>query len=125
MAIAIFDKNNNQFHRCLETSSKVSECGYDNADWWKNVTVSDSDWAAIIDGTKLPVSVNDSNEITWEEDFHQVDTTQEEAQEDQGALVISSCQFLNLLDHNHGTLVAVVQAQDQVDRLVVQEVAQV
>ena len=67
MAIAIFDKNTNQFHRCLETSSKVSECGYDNADWWKNVTVSDSDWAAIIAGTKLPVSVNDSNEITWVE----------------------------------------------------------
>jgi hypothetical protein len=69
MAIAIFNKNTNQFHKCLETSSKVTECGYDNADWWKNVTVSDSDWAAIIAGTKLPVSVNDSNEISWEENF--------------------------------------------------------
>tara|TARA_R100000458_G_C8124306_1_gene141895 strand:- start:166 stop:435 length:270 start_codon:yes stop_codon:yes gene_type:complete len=63
--------------------------------------------------------------VEVEEDFHQVDTTQEEAQEDQGALVISSCQFLNLLDHNHGTLVDLAEARDRLDRLVNQEVAQV
>jgi len=69
MAIAIFDKNTNEFHKCLETSAQVTECGYDNSDWWKNVTISDSDWTAIKGGTKLPLSVNASNEISWQEDI--------------------------------------------------------
>jgi hypothetical protein len=65
MAIAIFRKETNEFYKCIETSADVTACNLNNTDWFKNVTISDADWSAINDGTKMPVSVNSSNEITW------------------------------------------------------------
>jgi|TARA_E500000178_G_scaffold277801_1_gene277092 hypothetical protein len=65
MAIAIFDKTTKLLNVCLETASQVSELNLNNSDWWINVEISDADWLSINAGTKVPESLDDSNNIVY------------------------------------------------------------
>tara|TARA_R100001510_G_C7604868_1_gene170350 strand:- start:44 stop:499 length:456 start_codon:yes stop_codon:yes gene_type:complete len=93
MATAIFKKNNKTFHKCIANAGDVIECGLDNTEWYINVEISNADFTAIIDGIKYPVSVNESNEITWAENLNlDQETMGENAFKNERLGLISMCE---------------------------------
>ena len=87
MAIAIFHKIDNSFHKAFDTQALVDEYGYNNTELFVSQSISDDEWNKIKNGTHTPNEINTETSIVDWVEYNVIPKTEDQFKIEVSAII--------------------------------------